>query len=299
MRKLGFFSNLLYALRKRMGWCPEQPKIDIRLEKGSDASKGTLYLEKPFSWFILMRPLSWWLGGFLLGVTVWMYSAKYPTHNVIHGYFAIALFVVLGVGNLVPFFLRRDVTLTQEEIRLRLGFSEDVIKTEDIESIEYIGRKRPLSGFVGKFSWEGFWSWGGWNTPPFLGVAWSKTPEGEIKWYFFAAKRHYLKINRHSGVPISIGVNSPRMFANRLAEIVPRIGSDLLKEIRKETMRIDTTYQQTLATELYDMLFRQQMLSHDNPKMILENKISRLVQKGLTREEAIRQIAKEEEVLEH
>jgi hypothetical protein len=237
-----------------------------------------LYFEKPFSWFILMRPLSWWL----IGSMFLFFSFN------LGGLFIFVISLIFGIFNVVPFILKKDILLTDKELSLKLGFCEDVIEIENIVSIQYIGEK-PLLDVISKFTWEVFWNWGLWNLPPFLGVYWTKTDGEETKWYIYGSKRRYLRINRKKGIPICIGVNEPMLFASNLEKLRLDIGYNLVNDLKK----IRTMYEQTPTDKLFNGLMGHQ----EDYRRMLEMKIKKLVKNGLNRDQVIREMAEREDVL--
>lgn len=82
---------------------------------------------------------------------------------------------------------------------------------------------------------------------------------------------------------------------------MPSVASNLIEEIEKEAKNMKAKYQQTSIGELYDRLLRKYSIVEQRysiVEMVLESRINKLVKQGLTREQAIREIAGNEEVLE-
>ncbi len=229
MKKLGFLSNLMYALRKRMGWCPKPPTSkDVILTKTA-LNKGTAYMEKPsISLGTLLSPVYPW-GAALITWLMMQYAISvvppWKRVTVEPVFFLMSLmtyiFLILGPIMPIPFILKREIHITNTMFHVRFGFSEDNIALYDIESIERV-KRRPVM-FSGIRNWvsgpDGSLGWGQPLGLFLLGVAKIKG----VKWYVFGMRQTYLKVNKRNGDAVCVGVRNPELFLEGLTMRAPDI----------------------------------------------------------------------------
>jgi len=110
------------------------------------------------------------------------------------------ILLVMGAIMVVPFIRHREISLTNNELRLKLGLLKDNISKYDIISVEPIGETKPDFGEA----------WGS------LGVMITK----DAKWYNFGGGRTYIKIRRKSGKAVCVGVRDPEEFMTRWKAIL-------------------------------------------------------------------------------
>jgi len=102
----------------------------------------------------------------------------------------VAMWLIFGVVMPLPFILKREILLTNNEFHVKFGFYKDIIAVDDIESIEQT--KRP-------------WTFVGCSGGP-CARAWMQRSRGilicgvaitnRIKSYVFGGRRTYFKIKR-------------------------------------------------------------------------------------------------------
>ena len=229
MKKLGFLSNLVYTLRKRIGWCPEPPTPrDVILTKMA-LNKGMVYVEKPsISWLYLLSPIFWWSFAYFFLVMI------NTIHVINHGTFLfvhtnpilflaetpvvspiinilIAMWLIFGVVMPLPFILKREIHFNPYGFHVKFGLYEDKVAIDDIESIEQVRRPWTYVGPNGGPCARAR-SWMQWSVGILIcGVAITKG----VKYYVFGGRRTYFKINKRNGDAVCIGVENPEEFMNR------------------------------------------------------------------------------------
>ena len=227
MKKLGFLANLVYALRKRIGWCPEPPTPkDVVLTKMA-LNKGMVYVEKPsISWLYLLSPIFWWSFAYFFLVMIntihvinhgtflfvhtnpILFLAETPVVNPIIN-ILIAMWLIFGVVMPLPFILKREILLTNNEFRIKFGLYKDIIALDDVESIKQV--KRPWT-FVGLSGGPCARAWMQRSRGILIcGVAITKG----VKYYVFGGRRTYFKISKRNGDAVCIGVENPEEFMKR------------------------------------------------------------------------------------
>ena len=124
------------------------------------------------------------------------------------------IFLVMGAIMVVPFIRHREISLTNNELRLKLGLLKDNISKYDIISVEPIGETKPHFVFAWKYS-LGVMITNVFALKYYLGDYLGVMITKDAKWYVFGGGRTYIKIRRKSGKAVCVGVRNPEEFMTR------------------------------------------------------------------------------------
>ena len=231
MKKLSFVSNLIYALKKRFGWCPEPPTVKTEGIGKLALSKGILYTEKPLSPYFLIGILFVAIIPIGLSLFIWSYPMSMGVRISATLLIGIIFLIIWGALT-IPSIRHRELSLTEEKLHVRLGPSEENISIYDIISIEPVEKPEIIWGeLIG----TGYRS-AGWMILPF-GVALEKSG---VKWYVFGAGRTYFKIKRKSGNPVCVGVTNSNEFLEKWRMLQTRIIASQIQKLQKSYSYITT-----------------------------------------------------------
>lgn len=297
MKKLRFLSNLVYGLRKRMGWCPEPPTPKDVIYARMAQNKRMPYVEKPsISLWTLIAPTIA-CGAALF---VWLVSqhavprippAKREAVEPIISFVYLMIYFGLVSGFLwpVPFMLKREIHITSNNFHVRFGFFKDNIPFHEIESIERVERRPSVLCGIGDWCSgpDGWLTWA-WGFFP-IGVAKIKG----VKWYVFGMGHTYFKVNRRNGNAVCVGSRNPELFLEGVTVRFPDI-----RIIRHGYLRLEKEVSEEEARELYDLLLYTYTTIYGHGKRRLELEIESLIEQGLRREEAIYRLAQKERLIE-